>query len=259
MGELVRQRMTDLSPSDRAAVSPPTVTRFIGKLGFGGYPEFQDVLRREVQARLSSPLARYEPAGAGTRPHSILDPAFQAFRQGLDATLELVSHQEFEEVAGLLADRRRVLVLGGRVSAPLARYLAAQLHLLRPGASLLDTERSTPLQHLVDAGRRDVLVAFDYRRYQRDTIQAARVAAGRGAAVVLFTDPWLSPASASARCVLVTSVSTVAPFDSLVGAMALVEALVAAVLARAGEQAQVRMRRLEGLRSDATWGEEPGP
>src|SRR5207247_459707 len=101
---------------------------------------------------------------------------------------------------------------------------------------------------LLDVGRRGVLVAFDYRRYQRDTIECARVAAARGAAVVLFTDPWLSPAAASARCVLPTSVSTVGPFDSLVGAMALVEALVAAVLARLGEQAQARMRRLEELR-----------
>src|SRR6266571_5947358 len=87
--ELVRQRLDSLSPAERrlarvllasypiaglesvarfaerAGVSPPTVTRFITKLGFTGYPEFQEVLRHEVQARLSSPLGRYliEPKG----------------------------------------------------------------------------------------------------------------------------------------------------------------------------------------------------
>src|SRR3979490_2017614 len=92
VGELVRHRLASLSPAERklarvllasypitglerlsrfgerAAVSPPTVTRFISKLGFRGYPEFQEVLRHEVQARLSSPLARYrdEPAPRGT-------------------------------------------------------------------------------------------------------------------------------------------------------------------------------------------------
>jgi len=45
--------------AERARVSPPTVTRFITKLGFKGYPEFQEVLRHEVQARLSSPLERF--------------------------------------------------------------------------------------------------------------------------------------------------------------------------------------------------------
>jgi DNA-binding MurR/RpiR family transcriptional regulator len=284
VGELVRQRLADLTPAERrlgkvllasypiagleslarfgerAGVSPPTVTRFITRLGFHGYPDFQDALRREVQARLSSPLARYDapvPAAAGAL--SPLDRAFQSFHAGLSATLGMVSPPEFDQVVDLLADRRRrVWVVGGRVSDVLARYLAGQLRLLRPGVRLLEAERSTPVQHLIDVGKRDVLVAFDFRRYQHDTIRSAREAAGHGAAVVVVTDPWLSPASASARHVLATGVESFAPFDSLVGGMALVEALVGAVLGRLGAQAQLRMRRLEELRSDATWGEEAG-
>ena len=86
MAELVRQRGAELSPAERklarvllasypiaglesvarlaerAGVSPPTVTRFIAKLGFGGYPDFQAALRREIQERLSSPMARYDAA-----------------------------------------------------------------------------------------------------------------------------------------------------------------------------------------------------
>jgi DNA-binding MurR/RpiR family transcriptional regulator len=114
---------------------------------------------------------------------------------------------------------------------------------------LLDPDRSEPVQELVDLRRRDVMVAFDYRRYQADTVRSAVAAAERGATVVLFTDPWLSPASAWARHTLVTSVESVAAFDSLVAAMAVVEALVAAVLGRLGQQAQLRMRRLEELRT----------
>jgi DNA-binding MurR/RpiR family transcriptional regulator len=142
------------------------------------------------------------------------------------------------------------MVLGGRVSGPLARYLAGQLHLLRPGIGLVDSERSAPAQQLIDMRKTDVLVIFDYRRYQTDTIDSARVAAGRGCDVILFTDQWLSPASAFARQVLVTSVETVGPFDSLVGAMAVVEAIVAAVLARLGARAEARMQNLERLRAE---------
>jgi DNA-binding MurR/RpiR family transcriptional regulator len=281
VGELVRLRLGDLTPAERrlgkvllasypiagleslarfaerAGVSPPTVTRFITRLGFRGYPDFQDALRREVQARLSSPLARYDAVPADAGAVSPLDRAFESFHGGLSTTLGLVSPPEFDQVVDLLADRRRrVWVVGGRVSDVLARYLAGQLRLLRPSVSLLGGERSTPAQHLIDLGKRDVLVAFDFRRYQRDTIRSSREAARRGAAVVVVTDPWLSPASASARHVLATGVQSFAPFDSLVGALALVEALVGAVLGRLGAEAQLRMRRLEELRSDATWGED---
>ncbi len=271
VGEVVRQRLDSLSPAERrlarvllasypiaglesvarfaerAGVSPPTVTRFITKLGFKGYPEFQESLRHEIQARLSSPLARYrdEPKHDSAVNHSL-----EVSTHNLKATLELLSDRDVKEAVALLADvRRRVMVLGGRVSATLARYLAGQLHLLRPGIGLVDAERSAPAQQLIDMRKTDVLVVFDYRRYQPDTIECARVAAGRGCDVILFTDPWLSPASAFARQVLVTSVETVGPFDSLVGAMAVVEALIAAVLRQLGPRAEARMQSLERLRA----------
>ena len=270
---MVRQRLDTLSPAERrlarvllasypiaglesvarfaerAGVSPPTVTRFITKLGFRGYPEFQEKLRNEVQARLSSPLARYreEPHGNGS---SILREALSVAAHNVEATTGLLATRDFDEAVAVLADiRRRVMIIGGRVSAPLARYMAAQMHLLRPGTSFVDVERAAPAQQLIDMRKTDVLVVFDYRRYQPDTIECARLAAGRGCDVVLFTDQWLSPASAFAKQVLVTSVETVGPFDSLVGAMAVLEGVVAGVLRSLGPRAEARMQSLERLRA----------
>jgi DNA-binding MurR/RpiR family transcriptional regulator len=285
VAELVRQRLNTLSPAERklarvllasypiaglesvvrfaerAGVSPPTVTRFVTRLGFRGYPEFQEMLRVEVQARLSSPLTRYRGEEPGRGTDSVLADALEVASHNLKATPELLSHRDANEAVELLADvRRRVMVIGGRVSGPLARYFAAQLHLLRPGVGLVDAERSAPAQQLIDLRKGDVLVVFDYRRYQTDTIESARVAAAHGCNVVLLTDPWLSPVSAFARQVIVTSVDPVGPFDSLVGATALVEALVAAVLSRLGPRAQSRMQNLERLRSGDVIGaaDDPG-
>jgi DNA-binding MurR/RpiR family transcriptional regulator len=274
VGELVRQRLNSLSPAERklarvllasypiaglesvarfaerAQVSPPTVTRFITKLGFSGYPEFQETLRHEVQARLSSPLTRYRDDQPQRGTDSVLSDALDVAADNLKATVDVLSHRDVNEAVEIIGDvRRRVMVLGGRVSAPLARYLAAQLHLLRPGIGLVDSERSAPAQHLIDMRKGDVLIVFDYRRYQSDTIESARVAAAQGCNVIVFTDPWLSPASGFARQVIVTSVDMVGPFDSLVGAMAVVEGVVAAVLSRLGPRAQSRMQSLERLRA----------
>src|SRR5258708_13300925 len=230
VGELVRQRLASLSPAERklarvllasypiaglesvarfaegAGVSPPTVTRFITKLGFKGYPEFQEVLRHEVQARLSSPLERYRDEQPGRGAGSLLTDALEVSRRNLQATVDQLSHHDFEETVELLADvRRRVLVLGGRVSAQLARYLAGQLHLLRPGIAMVDAERSNPAQQLIDMRKGDVLVVFDYRRYQAATIESARVASAQSCNVVRFTHPRLPPPSAFPPHDLVTT------------------------------------------------------
>jgi DNA-binding MurR/RpiR family transcriptional regulator len=284
VGEVVRHRLNTLSPAERrlarvllasypiaglesvarfaerAGVSPPTVTRFITKLGFRGYPEFQESLRHEVQSRLSSPLARYREEAQRAVSESVLDEALAVASHNVAATRGLLASRDFEEAVEVLSDvRRRVMIIGGRVSAPLARYLAAQMHLLRPGTSFVDVERGAPAQQLIDMRKTDVLAVFDYRRYQPDTIECARLAASRGCDVILFTDQWLSPASAFARQVLVTSVETIGPFDSLVGAMAVLEGLVAAVLRKLGARAEARMQSLERLRAhDVLGGNEAG-
>ena len=279
IGELVRHRQGELSPAERklarvllasypiaglesvarfaerASVSPPTVTRFITKLGFRGYPEFQEALRQEVQERLSSPLARYHVEEGATRAGSTVGEALDASRHNLQATLDLISHRDVDELVELLCDvRRQVLVLGGRLSGPMARYFASQLHLLRPGIGAVDSERTAAAQQLLDLRKGDLLIVFDYRRYQAVSIESARIAAEQGVHVVLFTDPWLSPASAFARQVIVTSVETVGPFDSLVGATAVLEAVVVAVLRRLGPRAESRMKSLERLRAGEVLG-----
>jgi DNA-binding MurR/RpiR family transcriptional regulator len=122
----------------------------------------------------------------------------------------------------------------------------------------LESDRAAAAQQLIDLRKGDVLVAFDYRRYQADTIEYARLVSAQGVSVVLFTDPWLSPVSAFAQHVLVTSVETTGPFDSLVGATAVAEAVVAAVLARLGPRAQSRMQSLERLSAKEVLGESAG-
>ncbi len=283
IGELVRQRQAGLSPAERklarvllasypiaglesvarfaerARVSPPTVTRFISKLGFGGYPEFQRALRQEVQERLSSPLARYHQEQGSRASGSAVGEALEFSGRNLQATIELVSAQDVDELVELLSDvRRQVLVLGGRLSGPLARYLASQLHLLRPGIGVVDAERTAGTQQLIDLRKGDLLLVFDYSRYQADTIDSVRLVSRQGVHVVLFTDPWLSPATAHARQVIVTSVETSGPFDSLVGALAVIEAVVAAVLRRMGKRAESRMQSLERLRAGEVLGGADG-
>ena len=99
-----------------------------------------------------------------------------------------------------------------------------------------------------DVTKDDLLVAFDYRRYDPSTVRLARAAHRGGARILLLTDPFLSPVSEVSDAVLATRVDSPSPFDSLVPAFALVEALVAAVTDRLGDHGRARVERLEGLR-----------
>src|SRR3954453_20106272 len=51
--------------SQEAGVSSPTILRFVGRLGFQNYPEFQSALQDELAAQLQSPLNRAENPSFG--------------------------------------------------------------------------------------------------------------------------------------------------------------------------------------------------
>jgi DNA-binding MurR/RpiR family transcriptional regulator len=108
---------------------------------------------------------------------------------------------------------------------------------------------------LIDVNKRTVLVVFDYRRYQNSTIAFANRAHERGCPIVLFTDPWLSPVAEVARHVITSTVRGASPFDTMVPAMAVLEALIAGLSVKLSAQAQTRIAELERLRAGTTWGE----
>ena len=90
-----------------------------------------------------------------------------------------------------------------------------------------------------------MLVVFDYRRHQPDTVEFGRHARARGARVVLLCDPFLSPLAPDADVLLTTSVAGPPPFDSAAGALMAVEMLIGAVAERLGASARKRLTDFE--------------
>lgn len=237
-----------------AGVSPPTVVRLVAKLGFGGYAEFQQSLKSEVSVRLSSPLQMHAER-PGTASEGALPRAERLLCDGIRSSFARLPPGEFEQAARLLGDpRRSVTLIGGRFSTMLAEYLAAHLRILRSRVQVLPAAGPDRVSSMLDVGRRDVLVAFDYRRYQHDTVRLAMTAKDQGATLVAFTDPYLSPLAARADVILTSSVASPSPFDALTPALALVEAMITALVDRLGDAPRSRMARYDALNGGAVDG-----
>ncbi len=232
-----------------AGVSAPTVVRLVGKLSFGSYADFQQSLKSEVSARLSSPLDMHaERTAAATDQGDPLSRAERLLCAGIRSTFARLPRAEFDQAVRLLAEPRwRVSLVGGRFSSMLAEHLAAHLRILRPNVNVISSSGPDRFSAMLDVGRRDILIAFDYRRYQHDTMRLAETAKRRGATLIAFTDPYLSPLAAHADVILTSSVRSPSPFDALTPALALVEALIAALVARLGDEPLARMARYDEL------------
>lgn len=232
------------------AVSTPTVLRLVTRLGFGAYAQFQRALRDELTAQLSSPLAKSEPPSRGKRSAPSQHLAFaEAAIGNIRESFAHLGEGQLEQVAQLLAERRlRIHLVGGRFTDALARYLAVQLRILRPGVNHLDDQESNWDDQLLDMGKRDLLLVFDIRRYQPSLMRLAQAASQRGVRVLLFTDQWLSPIARHATHVFSARIAVPSVWDSSAALLTMVEALLAAATHLGWQHGSQRMRELEAMR-----------
>lgn len=229
----------------RAETSGPTILRFVARLGFESYAAFQDALRAEIQARLQSPLTRYDNL---TGDAEASDRVAQAMQQNIEVAARDL-RKDFGRIIALLADLdRNILCLGGRFSWMVASYLHHYLRELRPGVRLVRDSSAAWADYLLDVREGDVLVVFDFRRYQRDVLELARGAAAQKATIVLVTDIWYSPIAAISNIVVACPVSIPSAFDSGVTGLAMVELMTAGVVEALGARSKARIVTLEALR-----------
>jgi DNA-binding MurR/RpiR family transcriptional regulator len=234
--------------ASRAGISAPSVLRFVTRLGFGGFPDFQKHLREELEAQLLSPLAKADPSDKA-QGSSTLGSFADAVIGNLKATVDNIAPAEFDAVVALLSDpRRHIHFTGGRFTSALARYAESHFRIVRGQVDFVEGQPALWRDRMIEIGRKDVIVAFDIRRYQEDVIALCETAARQGATVVLLTDPWLSPIARVARHVLPAHIVAPSNWDSSAGLLLLTEALVATVTKRLWETARPRMEALERLR-----------
>jgi len=234
----------------KSSVSPPTVLRLVAKLGFAGWPQFQAALREEVAQRLASPLAMYDQRRGATPLHDA-DYAEGIFIRALETSFARLKGDVVDEAVRALTDpKSRIHVIGGRFSTALAVYFATHLQLLRPHVSAVSEIPIHRSNALLDMGRNDIVVALDFRRYQRDTIEFGTAAAQMGARIILFTDPWLSPLVNSAKTVITVETTSPSPFDSFVSAMGVLELLIHRISESVGDDSLERMKALDELNQD---------
>lgn len=235
-----------------ACVSTPSVLRLAKKLGFAGFPAFQERLRAELSAQLQNPISKHDRWSADAPDTHILNRFATAAIENLSGSLKLMDHRSFDATVALLADRKRRIHLGGgRITQALASYFATHLQMARPGVHLLPATPSLWPQLLLDIGKSDVILIFDIRRYDARMLDFAASAKDRGARVVLITDQWISPIARIAVQSLPLRIEAPSSWDSNMVPLFVAEALVAGVVNERWPETQARIRELEGLADQA--------
>lgn len=234
--------------ADRAGVSGPTVSRFVARLGYDGYAEFQDALRADVAAREVGTAEIYQQHVSSGHPANPGSPVAQSISTAVHETLTRVDSAELRSAVELLADVRRPIVSnGGSISHITATYLATSLRMLRTGVQDCPPTAPARAASIADLKKRSVVVLFDYRLYETAVTEFAQAARDRGAKVIMVTDPYLSPVAEFADVVLTAAVDADTPFEVLSPTFAVVELLLSGVASALGASAAERVESVSRM------------
>ena len=269
MREIITARVEDLSPAEKrcarvlladypgaglasasslasaAGTSTPTVLRFVGRLGFGSYREFQQRLRDEITREATSPVQRAARSRAEQKSATDFTAAVDQRLAVAEQVVRTVPQGEFDAVVRLLADSpKRTLITGGYFTRHLAFLLASQLDQIIPGVDYTPEPLTRDVTKYLGLRKDGAVILFDFRRYEESARTLAALTKSQGASLVVITDHELSPCAQLADIVLPVYVDGI-PFDSDAGVLILVESLVECVFNAVGESGIRRMARWE--------------
>lgn len=231
----------------RAATSGPSVVRLAVKLGYKGFIQLQ----AEVQQELARQLGPAHDRIRQQTPTDLLDKIHDSELANVEASLRSLDEATLASSAARIADRHRnVWILTGDVTFPVGVTLANQVGQLRERVEVLAGSEVAVSRRLAGLTAGDVVIAVDIRRYERWLVRLLQHAASRDASITALTDSPLSPLVAPATEAFFFSARGVGPFDSLTGAMALANALGAAVAARLRSSAAARLDAIEDAWTD---------
>ncbi len=223
----------------RVGTSRPSIVRFANKLGFDGYTELQAHVRVGLSQRLGRPTERIrhdDAPGVSSRA---------GWERALASVFEATRGERLATLGDPIVRADQVWILSGETSRAGAHALFSGLSIVRPGVHLIEDHSMG--RDLSGAARGDVAVVFDFARYRRRGISAARSLAGVGVDIVAITDGPLSPLARLTDTWCAIEVPAVGPFDSSVPAVAIAELLVEYVARRRHDEATRRIDRTEEL------------
>ncbi len=194
-----------LEIAERTGASEATVVRFCQRIGYSGYSDMKtalvDALRNEMQEAADSSA---EPATADISRDALAAVA-QLEQHNIRRLVAGIDKQAFRSVAAALFKADHIFTVGFGISAyhaDFASYLFTE-HGLR--STCLATRFTSPREQLITLRPSDLVVAFSFPPYSKQTLEILEESRQRGIPTVVVTDRATAPSAPIADHALIVS------------------------------------------------------
>lgn len=236
-----------------ADVKPNTLVRLARAVGFGGFEEFRQPFRDEViDGGTDFPdRARWlQSLSEGGKLSGLYSDMANAALSNVEGLYQENDAAKLKAAADAILGARATFVLGLGAMNAFARQFAYLLSMALDNVVSLPRDGLLPADGLVRAGKGDVLLAMTFKPCRRDVVETVETAAAEGVEVIAISDSRAAPIFAGAAHRFLVPTDTPQFFTSTVALTALLETMIAFVIADAPKSAISNIRRFHERRRD---------
>jgi DNA-binding MurR/RpiR family transcriptional regulator len=242
--------LTAFQMGKKVGVSETTVIRLAFALGFSGYSQMQERVRREWLANthplqdVGNPLSD-EVMENGHLFSKVIDKE----RVILQQLLKQLNPDEVWKVIDKLIHADKVYIGGFGSSYAAVYWFYYSLKQLRENVSISSPTGFLP-EDISELTEKSVMVIFSFPRYRRETLKLVNIAKKQRATIIAVTDRQLSPIGQLSEITLTTEEQMESSHHSVASVVSLLEIIIAGLQFRDQERISARQQKLELLYTD---------
>lgn len=225
-------------------VDAATVVRFAQKLGYTGYPDLLEDLRKAIRHDLYR--ARTAPTGANDMISTTL-AALDVQIENLHAMRASLNEEDMTQVLERILSARRIYVTGEGVSRRLAELGVYGLRVIGLEAIMVEPNVGDALAEFGQASAEDLLLVIACTELCPAVIKIARAMRDRGVPRAAIVGALSWPVARLVDLALPAPIQSVTFFTNFTAAAALINALGEGLLARQGTWMMERARGITNL------------
>ncbi|MCP3739575.1 MurR/RpiR family transcriptional regulator [Rossellomorea sp. BNER] len=233
----------------KVGVSETTVIRLAYALGFSGYSEMQEVVRKDWLGQKQLADEGYPSATVESDEENLFNQVIDKERSVLQQLLQQNNTEDIWKAVDQFIQADRVYIGGFGSSYAAGFWLYYALKQLRENVFISSPTGFLP-EDICELNKDSVVMIFSFPRYRRETLKLANFAKKQEAHIVAMTNRQLSPIGQLSDITLTTEEDLNSGHHSIASVVSLLEVIIEGIHSRDRERISLRQQKLELFYAD---------
>jgi DNA-binding MurR/RpiR family transcriptional regulator len=233
-------------------ISKSTIVRLVQRLGYDGFNELKSEFLQKIRDN-SGPIQSYKIFL--TEPHeklNFIQLIAEESVNNINKTLHLIDSEQYKKAIDLIKDANHVYTIGMGISSCLAEIATYLFTRVSINSNFMTFGKLTFAEQIINISKDDMIFAFSFPPYSKETIEAACYAQERGIKTISVIDKATSEIIQYSDVFLQVNVESITISNSIISVLVLLYSIVAQLGDELKDKTLKTIEAIEHVRKEHT-------